>query len=191
MAKVIRTPGPGAKQLEIAIKNLGNKNTKVGFPSPVKYEDGTPVAYVAAIQELGSPERSIPPRPFMRPTALEQEGAWRNIATHGAKMVVAGSATNQEAMELLGETAAGDMRQTISQIYEPPLTLTTLRLRKLKREGVQIGGKMVGEVHRAVNMTGPRPKGDKSADVSGVSTKPLVFDGILIGALTSVTEDAP
>lgn len=190
MPKVTRTPGPGAKQLEIALKNLGNKNTKVGFPSPVKYPDGTPVAYVGAIQELGSPERSIPPRPFMRPTAMRQQTQWRAIAEHGARAVIEGTATSQEAMELLGESAAGDMRQTVSQIYEPPLSMTTLRLRKLKQQGVTIGGKVVGEAHRAVNMVGPRPAGDTSADVSGVSTKPLVFDGILIGSITSTTEDA-
>lgn len=190
MPKVTRTPGPGAKRLEIAIKNLGNKHTKAGFPEPVKYPDGTPVAYVAAIQELGD-GRAIPPRPFMRPTAMRQRTHWQAVAEHGARAVMAGTADSQEAMELLGETAAGDIRQTISGIYQPPLSLTTLRLRKLRQQGVTIGGRIVGEAHRAVNMVGPRPKGDKSADVSGVSTKPLVFDGILIGSVTSTTEDAP
>jgi hypothetical protein len=189
MAKVTRTPGPGAKQLEIALKNLGDVDTKVGVVEAVKYEDGTPVAYVAAIQELGSPQQSIPPRPFFRPTAGQRQSNWRALAESGAKAVIAGTATNLQVMGILGDAAAGDIRKTISQIQNPPLSPVTLRLRKLKREGVKVGGKIVGEVHKAVNTVGPRPKHDKSADVSGVSDKPLVFDGILLNAITSTSEE--
>ena len=41
---------------------------QVGFPSGINYEDGTSVAYVAAIQEFGAPAVNNPPRPFMQPT---------------------------------------------------------------------------------------------------------------------------
>jgi hypothetical protein len=189
MAKVIRTPGAGMAKLEALMKSMGDVQTKVGVTSATKYEDGTDVAYVAAIQEFGSPERSIPPRPTFRPVMIRERSNWIRTSEQGFKQVAQGKMALVDVMRLLGEVAAGDVRKEYSTIMSPPLTPTTLLLRKLKREGTQIGGKVVGEAHRAVNMVGPRPKKDKSADYSGVSTKPLVFDGILIGAITSETKE--
>jgi hypothetical protein len=45
--------GPGIKVLEKALKISGMK-TSVGWFPGAKYQDGTPVAYVAAIQEYGT-----------------------------------------------------------------------------------------------------------------------------------------
>lgn len=183
MAKVTRKAGPGEKQLEVMLDNLGNKQARVGYLESSKYEDGTPVAYVAAIQEFGSPQMSIPARPTLRPTVARDTAKWRNTAKAGAKAIANGSQSTQTVMDALGMQAAGGVRQSISQLTTPPLSPTTLRLRKLKREGARIGGKVVGEAHKYANSEG--------ADLSGVSTKPLVFDGIMIGAVTSVTENAP
>lgn len=189
MTKITRKPGPGAQQLKLMLAGLANKKIKAGIVEAIKYEDGTPVAYVAAIQEFGDPSRSIPPRATFRPATVNNSGKWRDIATMGAQAIAAGTGTTEDMANLIGEAAAGDVRHEMSQLQDPPLTETTLRLRKLKREGKKIGGKVVGEAHRAVNFEGPRPKGDKSADISGVSTKPLVFDAILIGAITHSVED--
>ena len=49
---------------------------QVGLPSGINYEDGTPVAQVAAIQEFGAPAQKIPARPFIRPTVKEQKEQW-------------------------------------------------------------------------------------------------------------------
>ena len=180
--KVKRVPGPGDALLKKVLNNLGNTRTKVGVIEALKYEDGTPVAYVAAIQEFGDPARSLPPRSFMRTTFSEQQNQWANLATNGAKAIAKGNATSLQVADLLGITAAADVRAKISSITSPPLTDTTLRLRKLKREGASIGGKVVGDVYKAVNSDNP-------PDLSGVSTKPLVFDGVLIGAITSQTDE--
>jgi len=188
MARIIRKDGPGKKKLERMLRDLGNYETKTGFMESSKYEDGTPVAYVATIQEFGDPTRSIPPRSFMRTTISEQRNNWNKLSEQLMRSVSAGKISLEQAMDMLGQQAAGDIRHMISQIQEPPLTQTTLRIRKLKQQGVKIGGKVVGQAHQAVNTVGPRMRGDKSADVSGVSTKPLVFDGILINSVTSVTE---
>lgn len=42
-------------QLKAVYDELAKKQLKVGFFAHSKYPDGTPVAYVAAIQELGYP----------------------------------------------------------------------------------------------------------------------------------------
>jgi len=188
MPKVVRTPGAGAEKLKVALANLGNMETRVGFAESAKYEDGTPVAYVATIQEYGDPSHSIPPRPFMRPTVTRDENKWKGTATSGAKAILAGNADSRTVMDAIGQQAAGGIRKSIAEVTSPPLTMTTLLLRKKKRSGEAIGGKAVGEAFRAANFNGPRPKADKTLDVSGVSDKPLVFDGILIGSITSATE---
>ena len=51
--------------LDINLKALAKIEGKVGWFESAEYPEGTPVAYVAAIQELG--HGKIPPRPFMAP----------------------------------------------------------------------------------------------------------------------------
>ena len=66
---------------EIARK-VGRGQVKVGFFAGSNYEDGTSVAYVAAIQEFGTTEAGanglviIPPRPFMRNTIANNKAQW-------------------------------------------------------------------------------------------------------------------
>lgn len=176
MTTVKRQKGEGAKKLELIIAGIKNQQVKVGFMESAKYEDGTPAAYVAAIQEFG--HGPIPPRPFMRPTIVREQKRWKEIADKAAKA----SFSTDVTLNLIGSDAAGGIKRSISDVTTPPLSPTTLRLRKLKREGKKITGATVGEAHRYANSDG--------ADLSGVSTKPLVFDGILIGSVTHVVEDA-
>lgn len=78
--KIVRKPGPGAERIRLLLAGVTNKVGKVGFFPSSKYEDGTPVAYVAIIQEFGSPEQGIPPRSFMRTTIAEKQNEWQGVA---------------------------------------------------------------------------------------------------------------
>ena len=65
------------------------KGVKVGFFSTARYEDGTPVAAVAAWNEFGT--ETIPERPFFRNALAESERGVSNILAKGIdtkKMVV-------------------------------------------------------------------------------------------------------
>jgi len=53
------------KLLKTALKG-GKQSVEVGFFEDAAYDDGTPVAHVAAIQEFGYAEGGIPERPFFR-----------------------------------------------------------------------------------------------------------------------------
>ena len=183
----IPASAPLAKDLKQSVKGFAGKSIKVGWFESSKYEDGTPVAYVASIQEFG--HGAIPPRPFMRTTTAEKSAEWAKTAETLVKRVTAGKMDPAAAAEVLGGKAAGDVRKKIASIKAPPLALTTLILRKKKRAGDTVTGKTVGQVKRDVDFIGPRMKGDKSLNVSGVSKKPLVFDGVLIGTLTHIVED--
>ena len=97
--------------LNAALKSIENKVGKVGFFEGAKYDDGTPVAYVAAIQEFGVPEKNIPSRSFMRSTISEQRETWAKIARQGSRAVLAGNVSALNLMEMIGQKAAGDNRK--------------------------------------------------------------------------------
>lgn len=185
MAKLIRNPGPMAERLWVATAELQRKQAKVGWFESAKYEDGTPVAYVAAINELGPHAR-----PFMRPTIQERTQVWKAVGKKGAKQVLDGEADAGHMFDMLGLQASGDIAKTITKITDPPLSPVTLLLRKRKKAGDKITGKTVGEAHREVNFVGPRQKLDTTLDFSGVSTKPLVDTGIMLNTLTYIVEDS-
>ena len=189
MTTVTEIKGPGRDQLARVLEALKNRKVDVGWFSSAKYEDGTSVAYVASIQEFGVAQRSIPPRPFIRPTITEQEAKWKELTARGARAIAKGNSDTHSVLTQIGGKASGDIRKAISRVVSPPLTLTTLLLRKRKIQGDKITGKTVGEAYRAANFVGPRSKKDKSADVSGVSKKPLVFSKILLNTLTFNVSD--
>ncbi len=185
----IKRDNPNALQaINLRLKELSSKQGKVGWFSSAKYGDGTQVAYVAAIQEFGSPERSIPPRPFMRPAVAENEKKWKDLAGQQAREILAGNLSADDAMLGLTSAAESAVYKKIVSIDSPALSQITLGLRKLKTKPEyksgekKITGATVGEVAALL-------KAGK-LDVSGVSTKPLNDSGYMLSTLTSVVENA-
>lgn len=184
--------------LSTRCKELASKVAKAGWPKAAFYEDGMSVAYVATIQEFGvtiahpggtpykvgtdgavfvaknSPEAVglpvtkpheivIPPRPMLRPTVAKNKAEWRTLWEAGARAIVAGKATAQVVMEKLGARAAGDVKKTIAALTSPPLAKSTIA----KRRRQLSDRKTVGSLD-----------------------KPLVHEGIMLGAVTNTVEDA-
>jgi hypothetical protein len=178
MADVKQSNPNAFAELELKLKQLDGFQTKVGWFDEAKYDDGTPVAYVAAIQEKGY--GPIPPRPFMRPAQIDNEQKWKETAGFAANKVLDGSYTGKDAMDLLGSVATGDIIKAISDVLSPPLSLITLMARKYRKEGKKVTGRTIGEIARRIK------KGD--VDISGVSTKPLVDTGKMIATVTHLTE---
>lgn len=162
VATVKRVPGPAATPLDKALRGLKGVVGKVGWFDTAKYPDGTPVAYVAAIQEYGYPEGNIPPRLGMRATSAEKRGEWGGVAEGASRSVLAGKMTGPAAMELLGLKAAGDVRKHISEVTTPPLAVDTVKAR--------LAGKDQGKI------------------VSVTIAKPLVDTGHLLNTLTNMVE---
>ena len=118
------------KTLDNAIKELEkNKVAKVGWFESAKYEDGTQVAYVAQILELGAPSRNIPPFAMLRNTIDMNEEEWKKFFEGWALRILKGQMTMEQAMEALGLLVAGDIRKTISTITSPALKKSTLDAR--------------------------------------------------------------
>lgn len=129
-------------KLKVMLEGLGDAAVGVGFFPSAKYEDGTPVAYVATIQEMGAPAQGIPPRSFMRSTAEAEKGEWASTARKGGAAIVKGSATAEQVLETIGLVAAGDIRQTISKITTPELKPSTIANRLRKRANKTTLGKL-------------------------------------------------
>lgn len=162
MAKVIRQKGDGAdklKRLREALKT--DKQGKVGWFDNAKYEDGTPAAYIAAIQEFGSPQNNIRPRSFMRTTIKERKQSWRDLAMQGAKAILNGKADVELVFEGIGQQAAGDIKKKISEITSPQLKPATIRARLRKMADQSVVGKL---------------------------NKPLVFTGYLLNSIENKVE---
>lgn len=103
---------------------------QVGFPVGANYEDGTPVAYVAAIQEFGAPAVHIPPRPFMQPTVRAKKDYWTKVLANEIPKVALGKETAFDALDLVGKVAAADIQETITKIHNPALSVNTLAARR-------------------------------------------------------------
>lgn len=104
------------------------KEVRVGFFETSTYADGTPVAYIAAIQEFGSATNGIPPRSFMRTTEKEKKVEWGNNiqgALYDAIQKLSPSAL-QNNLEQVGASAAADIQKKIKSITSPELSKSTL-----------------------------------------------------------------
>lgn len=126
---------------------------QIGFPSGINYEDGTSVAYVAAIQEFGAPAVGIPPRPFMQPTVKEKKDTWVKTIEKSLPKVALGEMSAFDVLDLVGIQAAADIQTKISSIYTPPNAPATIRAKGSAKPLIDTG-LMLASVQNAVNTTG-------------------------------------
>lgn len=184
MATLRKVSGPGSDKLRAALKKVGESNVKVGWFDTSKYADDaqTPVAYVAAINELGPHAR-----PFMKPTADARDAEWSALMFNLSKQIISGNMTVEQALEGLGMTVGADIQFTIANVYEPKLSLVTLMARKARLEGRKVTGATIGEFIAEI-----KAKGADNIDVEGISTKPLNDTGYMLATVSvSVNEATP
>ena len=163
------------RDLKKRMKSLEEYSAQAGWFESARYDDGVPVAQVAIYNEYGTSR--IPPRPFMRPTAESQKGEWARETGKVVSQVLRGKMSAEQGMTLVAQKAAGDIRQTITQVFEPELSPVTVLLRQWRKEGKDITGKTVGDAARAV------AEGQRG---EGVTTKPLVDTGHMLATCTGI-----
>lgn len=112
------------KMRELAEKVAKPATLRVGFLENARYPDGTPVAMIAAINEYGAPSRGQPPRPFFRNMIHEKQGEWPEAI---ANLVRANDMDAEKALDLAGAAIAGQLRQSITDLTEPPLAPSTIK----------------------------------------------------------------
>lgn len=174
MATMRRVPGDANGALAKALKDLDKANVRVGWFESSKYADDnqTPVAYVAAINELGPHAR-----PFMKPTADARDAEWSQLMLQLSRQVVRGKMSVVDALTAVGLQVGGDIQKTIATISDPPLSLVTLVARKYKDEGLAITGATIGGIVEYINRVG---EAEARSYVSGISDKPLNDSGYML-----------
>ena len=102
----------------------GVKHVDVGFYQTSKYETGSSVPGVAAVQEFGSPAKGIPSRPFMRNANSKlkdevPEMLKRLIDEEDLKV-------DHALASLIGEKAKSVIQQEITDMQRPPNAPSTV-----------------------------------------------------------------
>lgn len=150
------------------------RKVDMGFMDGAKYDDGTPVAYVAAIQNFGAPQVSIPARPFFTKTVDRGRSEW------GAKLGAVLKAVDYNgaaAFGRMGDAMGGELRDAIIGTYSPALSPVTLMLRKMYgNQPQEITGKAVGWAAARV------AQGKTGA--SGTQAHPLIWTGHMLNSIT-------
>lgn len=114
------------------IDKIASKKLEVGFFEHSAYEDGTPVAGVASIQEFGSVANHIPPRPFFNPALEENEQKYAKIMAKNFENILEGKIDASQALGQIGEFVKGDIQQSIRAVDSPPLSERTIAARAKK-----------------------------------------------------------
>jgi hypothetical protein len=123
------------KALKAIADDAERLNAKAGWlANSPPYEDGTSVAYVAAIQEYGAPEVGILARPFIGPTIKENKAKWKKRLAKGLKNAISKGGDAGQTFEAVALEMAGDMKAMIAQGSFAPLSPVTLMIRKIKQE---------------------------------------------------------
>lgn len=109
---------------------------RVGFLEDAKYPDGTQVALVAAIQNFGAPSRGIPPRPFFSNMVRDKSPEWPKAISN---LLIANNYDTDKTLHQAGEAIAGQLRQSIIDTNEPPLSPATIKKKGFAKPLIDTG----------------------------------------------------
>lgn len=93
---------PEGKKYFRELKKMTDMEIQVGFQGDQKYEDGTSIAQVAAVNEFGASD--IPERPFMRQSFENHEGELQ-AACDAAQRLVSSGGSAEQALQQIGVIA--------------------------------------------------------------------------------------
>lgn len=101
---------PEGKKYFRELKKMTDMEIQVGFQGDQKYEDGTSIAQVAAVNEFGASD--IPERPFMRQSFENHEGELQ-AACDAAQRLVSSGGSAEQALQQIGVIAKGLVQDEI------------------------------------------------------------------------------
>ena len=169
--------------LSRVISVADKKSLQVGWFDSAKYDDGTPVASIAAQNEFGNPAKGIPSRPFLRQSVESNRESWSSVVEQGALAVVNNNASINQVLNSVGLKVSADIKNSIVTGNFSPLSPITIALRKIKNDGqYNIDANLVRSVSAAIaaGETGSGQLGDQSFG----NKDPLRDSGYMISTLT-------
>lgn len=129
MIKAETKGGKKAKAMLEAMRARVSKGSgssvRVGVPDGATESDGSKIAVIAATHEFGSPERGIPPRPFLAPSIIDSKAEIAALNKTELAAVVSGKRTVDESLSRTGAVAAGKVQQYIRNGSFAPLKEAT------------------------------------------------------------------
>lgn len=138
-----------AKLAELAQNAKNDATVRVGFLEGSRYPDGTSVALVAAINEFGHTRvhPTQPPRPFMRRMIQAKSPEWPKAI---GDLLVANNYDAEATLDLTGTAIAGQLRQSIIDFTDPPLSPLTVMKKGFDKPLID-SGVMLRSVSHEVN----------------------------------------
>lgn len=134
MTSSVKREGNMNERLKILLENAKKMSVQVGWVERKQYSGSEmTTAETAYINEFGLPGHGIPPRPFIRPTVAHKKNEWQAIMKNEAKKMINGKSDVEKALEIVGLKAAGDIREAITKVWSPPLSIKTIRARLARR----------------------------------------------------------
>ena len=147
---------------------------RIGFLEGSTEPDGTSIPAIAAIQEFGAPRAHIPPRPFFRNMIHDKSPEWPAAIATNLKLT---DYNIPVTLDRIGQGISGQLQELIINTFEPPLSPVTVMLRGMKSndQSLVVTRKTVEEARARV-----------AAGLTnyGASTKPLIFTGNLLNAVS-------
>lgn len=123
------------------VGNIAAEAVDVGFFESATYDDGTPVAAVAARNEFG--DASTPERPFFRQAIRRMERVL--LTAVAAAMQANGVNLPRREINRVGERAVGIVQESIVNLRQPPNAPATVE-RKGSSNPLVDTGVMLGSV---------------------------------------------
>lgn len=168
--------GAGKKELEIALGSIKGWVGKSGWVAEKKYPDSEmTTAEVAAITETGSPAKNIPARPVVAPAINSHQQEWGIIIESETKKVFEGQQTGKGVLEKVTLVASGQIRENITKLVNPPLSIKTIKAREQQYAGRR-------------KTRAARKKQIAQRITSGKLDKPLVFTKYFLNSCTNAVE---
>jgi hypothetical protein len=185
MGTMRRIPGSASGPFNKMLADLDKANVRVGWFESSKYPDeaNTPVAYVAAINELGPNKR-----PFMSTAAEAHDKDWGALMFQLSKQVVKGALTVEQALDAVGLACGADIQKQIASIAAAGgLSTITLVARAYRKQGMKVTGATIGQIARMVKKN-PQQAQDEITD-AGIRDTPLNDTGYMIATVSSSVND--
>lgn len=120
-----------------AIKELTSKEVLVGIPAENAGRQDSPInnAEIAYVQEFGSAEQNIPPRPFLLPGIKRKRDKIESILRRGAVKAIAGDVSAAgAALTEVGLIADASVKAVMHSNVGPPLSPKTIYNRRHRKK---------------------------------------------------------
>lgn len=106
----------------LAKRLAGNDKVLIGVQKGAgSYEDGTPIAVIAAANHFGTTTfPKIPARPYLDVAIAKNQRRYANLAKHQVPKVLEGELDLEQVLDQMGLAAAADVQEYMVELRDPP-----------------------------------------------------------------------